>query len=120
MKNPADLHKAVLEGDAEAALGFARQALDSGEQPLDLVNSAISPAMSEAGELFEAGEYFVPELLMAARATKGVFELLRPGLVQQGVEPIGRVVLGTIQGDLHDMQLCRPVHVVQRVQRGSG
>src|ERR1700690_689444 len=103
MKNPADLHKAVLEGGATAALSFARQALDAGEALLDLVNSAISPAMREAGELFEAGEYFVPELLMAARATKGVFDLLRPLLAKQGVEPIGRVVLGTVQGDLHDI-----------------
>ncbi len=103
MKNSSELHRAVLEGDAAAALTFARYALEAGDDPLDLVNSAIAPAMHEAGELFEAGEYFVPELLMAARATKGVFELLRPLLVQQGVEPAGRVVLGTVQGDLHDI-----------------
>jgi 5-methyltetrahydrofolate--homocysteine methyltransferase len=99
----SDLHRAVLEGNAEDALAFARQALDAGELPLELVNAAIAPAMREAGDLFEAGEYFVPELLMSARATKGVFELLRPLLANEGVEPIGRVVLGTVQGDLHDI-----------------
>jgi 5-methyltetrahydrofolate--homocysteine methyltransferase len=59
--------------------------------------------MREAGELFEAGEYFVPELLMAARATKGVFEILRPLLATKGVRPLGKVVLGTVKGDLHDI-----------------
>ena len=103
MSHQSDLHKAILEGNAEAALSCAKQALEADAQPLDLVNAAIAPAMREAGELFEAGEYFVPELLMSARATKGVFELLRPLLAKQGVEPVGRVVLGTVQGDLHDI-----------------
>jgi 5-methyltetrahydrofolate--homocysteine methyltransferase len=59
--------------------------------------------MAEVGRRFEACEYFVPELLMAARATKEIFQILRPLLVQTGVKPIGRVVLGTVQGDLHDI-----------------
>jgi 5-methyltetrahydrofolate--homocysteine methyltransferase len=59
--------------------------------------------MREAGQLFEDGEYFVPELLMSARATKGVFDVLRPLLSKAGVEPVGKVVLGTVKGDLHDI-----------------
>jgi 5-methyltetrahydrofolate--homocysteine methyltransferase len=103
MTDFSDLHQAVLTGDAVAALAAARAALDTGAEPLQLVNGAIAPAMNEAGRLFEEGEYFVPELLMAARATKGVFEILRPLMAKAGVEPIGRVVLGTVEGDLHDI-----------------
>ncbi len=103
MTDFSDLYRAVLTGDAPAALAAAQAALDSGSEPLDLINQAIAPAMNEAGKLFEEGEYFVPELLMAARATKGVFEILRPLLAKQGVEPVGRVMLGTVEGDLHDI-----------------
>jgi 5-methyltetrahydrofolate--homocysteine methyltransferase len=59
--------------------------------------------MAEVGRLFEQGEYFVPELLISARATKGVFEILRPILARAGAQPAGRVVLGTVHGDLHDI-----------------
>ena len=84
-------------------MAAARALLDAAVEPVQLVTEAIGPAMREAGQLFQDGEYFVPELLMAARATKGVFEILRPILAQKGVEPVGRVVLGTVQGDLHDI-----------------
>jgi len=60
-------------------------------------------AMSEAGKLFEEGEYFVPELLVAARAMQGGMELLKPLLVAEDVEPVGKVVIGTVKGDLHDI-----------------
>jgi 5-methyltetrahydrofolate--homocysteine methyltransferase len=59
--------------------------------------------MAEVGRLFEESEYFVPELLIAARATKEDFQLLRPALAQTGTKPKGHVVLGTVQGDLHDI-----------------
>lgn len=103
MTDYAELKQAVLEGEAETAIQRAREALDAGAEPLQLINLAISPAMQKAGELFEEGEYFVPELLMAARATKGIFEILRPLLAKQGVAPLGKVLLGTVQGDLHDI-----------------
>jgi 5-methyltetrahydrofolate--homocysteine methyltransferase len=103
MTDLEDLHRAGLEGEATAALSAARAALETGHDPLDLVNMAIAPAMAAAGELFEEGEYFVPELLMAARATKGVFEILRPLLAEQGKKPVGRIILGTVEGDLHDI-----------------
>jgi 5-methyltetrahydrofolate--homocysteine methyltransferase len=93
---------AVLHWQGKS-LQHAQQALDAGRVPVDLIDGAIAPAMSEAGKLFEQGEYFVPELLMSARATKAVFEVLRPLLAQQGVAPVGRVVLGTVKGDLHDI-----------------
>jgi 5-methyltetrahydrofolate--homocysteine methyltransferase len=99
----SDLETAILTGDAKLALTAAHEALGRGAHPVELVTAAISPAMDEAGRRFEAGDYFVPELLMAARATKGVFDLIRPLLAETGAEPAGRVVLGTVQGDLHDI-----------------
>jgi 5-methyltetrahydrofolate--homocysteine methyltransferase len=97
------LREAVLTGNAPAAVAATRQALDAGVNPVELVNQAISPAMEEVGRLYEAGEYFVPELLLAARATKEVFQLIRPLLAQKDVPPAARVVLGTVQGGLHDI-----------------
>jgi 5-methyltetrahydrofolate--homocysteine methyltransferase len=70
---------------------------------VDLISQGVSPAMAEVGKLFEDGEYYVPELLMAARATKEIFQILRPLLAQSGAKPMAHVVLGTVQGDLHDI-----------------
>ena len=61
------------------------------------------PAMDEVGRRYEANEYFVPELLIAARAMKASLELIRPLLIASGAEPAGRVVIGTVKGDLHDI-----------------
>ena len=97
------LQKAVIEGEVRAAVSAAGEALDAGVQPVDLIAQGIGPAMAEVGKLFEEGEYFVPELLMAARATKEIFVILRPLLAQSGAEPMARVILGTVQGDLHDI-----------------
>ena len=72
--------------------------------------------MDEVGRLYEAGEYFVPELLLSARATKEVFQLIRPLLAQKGAQPTGRVVLGTVQGDLHDIGK----NLVAAMLEGSG
>jgi 5-methyltetrahydrofolate--homocysteine methyltransferase len=94
---------AIRDGDAKAAVAAARAALESGAPPIRLVSEGISPAMTEVGRLFEEGDCFVPELLMAARATKEVFEILRPLLSQTGVRPVARVVLGTVKGDMHDI-----------------
>jgi 5-methyltetrahydrofolate--homocysteine methyltransferase len=97
------LRTAIIEGEVAAATAAARQALENGIPPLDLIASGIGPAMAEVGRLFEEEEYFVPELLMAARATKEIFVILRPLLAQTGAKPAAHVVLGTVQGDLHDI-----------------
>ena len=97
------LRKAVIEGDVPASVSAARKALDDGVQPPDLISQGVSPAMAEVGKLFEEGEYFVPELLMAARATKEIFCILRPLLAQSSAKPMAHVVMGTVQGDLHDI-----------------
>ncbi len=103
MHDLSTLRKAVTEGEVPASVAAAQKALDDGVQPLDLISEGIGPAMAEVGKLFEEGEYFVPELLMAARATKEIFKILRPLLAQTGAKPMARVVLGTVQGDLHDI-----------------
>ena len=102
----ADLEKlytAVLEGDAKTSAAITKQALDEGVEPLALGTDTMVPAMDEAGRRFEAEEYFVPELLLAARAMKAAMALIRPLLVASGAKSAGRVAVGTVKGDLHDI-----------------
>ncbi len=97
------LHDAVLTGDAKGAKATTEQALAAGIEPLKLVQDYMMPAMAEVGRRFESNDYFVPELLLSARAMKAALELIRPLLVASGVQPVGRVALGTVKGDLHDI-----------------
>jgi len=103
MQDLSPLHQAILNGDAKAAKAITEQALAAGVDPVKLVQENMVPAMSEVGQKFECNEYFVPELLLAARAMKAALELVRPLLVAGGIEPIGRVVIGTVKGDMHDI-----------------
>lgn len=98
-----DLYEAILTGDAAKSVEITRSALEAGVDPQQVINAHMIPAMDEAGRRFEIHEYFVPELLIAARAMKGALELIRPLLAERGVEPVGRVVIGTVKGDLHDI-----------------
>jgi 5-methyltetrahydrofolate--homocysteine methyltransferase len=82
---------------------MVEQALSEGADPQELLDRYLVPAMDEVGRRFEANEYFVPELLIAARAMKAALELIRPLLAESGAEPAGRVVIGTVRGDLHDI-----------------
>lgn len=97
------LYTAVLEGDLNTAKTITSQALAEGTDPQVLLSQYMIPAMDEVGRRFEANEYFVPELLIAARAMKGALEILRPKLVESGAKPVGKVVIGTVRGDLHDI-----------------
>jgi len=103
MADPAELYEAILTGNAKKAQEVAQTALDEGADPSELVKKHMIPAMDEVGRRFECNEYFVPELLIAARAMKGALELITPHLVASGAESTGRVVVGTVQGDLHDI-----------------
>jgi 5-methyltetrahydrofolate--homocysteine methyltransferase len=103
MTDPKQLYTAVLEGDAQTARNVTQQALSEGVEPQKLVTEFMIPAMDEAGRRFECNDYFVPELLIAARAMKASLELIRPLLIQSGAQPTGRVVIGTVKGDLHDI-----------------
>lgn len=95
--------KSILEGDMRAASGHVQAALDAGLMPEVILNEGMIAAMSEVGRLFEKAEYYVPEMLVAARAMQACLAVLRPHLVETGVKPVGTVVIGTVQGDLHDI-----------------
>ena len=97
------LYDAIVTGDAKTSRSVTEQALKEGIAPLTLVMEHMAPAMSEVGRRFECNDYFVPELLLSARAMKSAMELIRPLLVAEGAEPVGRVAIGTVKGDLHDI-----------------
>jgi len=97
------LYEAVLNGNAQAAAAETQAALDAGTPAEEVLFKGCIPAMEEVGRLFEEGEKFVPEMLISARAMSAAMGLLRPILVEAGVETIGTVVIGTVAGDLHDI-----------------
>jgi 5-methyltetrahydrofolate--homocysteine methyltransferase len=97
------LHDAILSGQAGLARTLVGQLLVTGVAAVDVVDWAMVPAMEEVGRRFENCEYFVPELLISARAMKAALDILRPELAKRGGQPVGRVVIGTVRGDLHDI-----------------
>lgn len=97
------LRAAVITGDAKAAAALARAGLEGGAPALEIVSGWLVPAMEEVGRRFECEEYFVPEMLLAARAMKAAMEIVRPLLAAKAAAPYGRVVIGTVKGDLHDI-----------------
>ena len=103
MPDLKELYEAVVSGNAKATQAITQQALADGVDPLKLVNEYMVPAMDEVGRRFEANEYFVPELRMSARAMTASLELIRPILTARGDKPVGRVAIGTVKGDLHDI-----------------
>jgi corrinoid protein of di/trimethylamine methyltransferase len=103
MADLTKLYDAILNGDNKTAVAVTKEALADNADPLEMVTSYMVPAMDEVGKRFECEEYFVPELLLAARAMKGALGLLRPLLAELGAEPLGRVAIGTVKGDLHDI-----------------
>lgn len=93
----------ILEGDRDIVTAQVTAALGAGTPPAVILNESMVAAMAEVGRRFEIGEYFVPEMLIAARAMKEGLAILKPRLLEAKVEPIGRVVVGTVKGDLHDI-----------------
>jgi len=98
-----ELYQAILTGDNKGAMAITQRGLDEGADLQALIDGGMIPAMAEVGRRFEEEEYFVPELLLSARAMKAALGILRPLLSDSGVEPVGCVVMGTVQGDLHDI-----------------
>ena len=103
MSDPADLYDAILTGNAKKAEEVTKAALEAKFNPSELLGKYMIPAMDEVGKRFECNEYFVPELLIAARAMKTALTILTPALAEIGAEAAGRVIIGTVQGDLHDI-----------------
>jgi len=103
MSDLSKLTEAISTGDAKAAVAITQQALAENTDPQELVAKYMIPAMDEMGRRFETGDCFVPELLISARAMKASLALIRPLLAARGAESAGRILIGTIKGDLHDI-----------------
>ncbi len=103
MEDLKQLYDAILVGNFKQARQITENALAANADPQELVQKYMIPAMDEVGRRYEANEYFVPELLIAARAMKASLELIRPLLIARGASFAGRVVIGTVKGDLHDI-----------------
>jgi len=100
----AALHQAVLGGDDAAAGRLAEEVLAGGVPALDAVERGLVPGIHEAGQRWEEGEYFLPELVTAAQAMKAAMAVLQPALAgQSGGFSLGKVVIGTVEGDIHDI-----------------
>jgi len=102
------LYGSVLSGDVDQAVAVTQKGLRSDIEPTTLLFDAMIPALEEVGRRFETGEVFLPEMLIAANAMQGAMTILRPLIVAAGVETIGRFVMGTVAGDIHDVgkNLC--------------
>jgi 5-methyltetrahydrofolate--homocysteine methyltransferase len=94
---------AILEGDEEKAPKLVSRALKQGTSPKEIMDNGLLVGMGEVGKRFKAGDMFVPEVLMSAEAMQASMEILRPQLVESGVKLVGKVLLGTVKGDLHDI-----------------
>ena len=116
---------ALISGKREEVVDLVKKALDEGADPASILNDGLIAGMSEVGRRFKANEFYVPEVLIAARAMSnakerdtrpGAMEILKPHLEAAGVEPIGKVVVGTVKGDLHDIGK----NLVAMMLKGSG
>ncbi len=103
MNDLSKLYEAILNGDNATASEVTKQALAAGTDPGSMVTGYMIPAMDEVGRRFETEEYFVPDLLLSGRAMKAALDHIRPLLAATGAQPTGRVVIGTVKGDLHDI-----------------
>lgn len=97
------IYELIIKGRAKPIKEEVQKALNEGITPQDILNNAMIPAMSYIGGKFKNNEVFVPEVLIAARAMNSGLEILRPALLAQGVKPIGKAVICTVKGDLHDI-----------------
>jgi 5-methyltetrahydrofolate--homocysteine methyltransferase len=97
------IYEAVVRGDRNAVEADVKKAVEEGTSPDIILNEGLIKAMDEVGKRFESGDFFVPEMLIAARAMKAGVAILTPLLVTSGVKPLGKVVIGTVAGDLHDI-----------------
>lgn len=101
--NLETIYNNVIDGEAEEVESGVKKALDAGISPGDILNQALIKAMDEVGRRYEEGDFFVPEMLVAARAMQAGLHVLKPHLVQGGVQSAGKIVIGTVKGDLHDI-----------------
>ena len=98
-----EMYDATLLGNAPVVLELTNAGLAMGLTPETLLFDSLIPSLEEVGARFERGDFFVPEMLIAGRAMAGALEVLRPLMVETGVEPVGTFVMGTVKGDVHDI-----------------
>jgi len=103
MSDLSSLSRAVVSGDRAKAVQLATEAVSAGVNPEDIITKGLQLGMMTVGEKFSSGEYFLPDMLMAARAMKSALDVLKPLLAKSGLPTLGRVVIGTVQGDMHDI-----------------
>ena len=97
------LSDAIIKGDQKTAVDVTKAALDEGMAPGTILSEGLIAGMNVIGTRFKANEVYIPEVLIAARAMKMAMEILEPKLVEAGVQPLGKAMIGTVQGDLHDI-----------------
>jgi 5-methyltetrahydrofolate--homocysteine methyltransferase len=97
------IYKSILDGDQVSTKQLVHQAIESGVAPASILQDGMIAAMAEVGRLYEAGEYYVPEMLISARAMQTGLAILKPFLQETNVSSTGKVVIGTVKGDLHDI-----------------
>ena len=102
-KTIESIYKSILDGDQHLAAEKVTEALNAGMSPDLILKDGLVAAMGEVGRLFEIGEFFVPEMLISARAMQSALALLKPLLASSGAKATARVAIGTVQGDLHDI-----------------
>ena len=102
------LYDHTIDGEREPVVALTNEGLELGMDPLVILFDALIPALEEVGRLFEEGTFFVPEMLVAAKAMHGAMEVLRPLIAETGTKPVGTFVMGTVKGDIHDIgkNLC--------------
>ena len=98
-----DIYNSVLEGNASGCITAVRVAIAAGNDPGKILNEGMIAAMAKVGTMFECGEYYVPEMLIAARAMQAGLKELKPHLVAADIKPIAKIIVGTVKGDLHDI-----------------
>jgi len=98
-----ELFDAICDGDRETVVALVIRARDGGEDLAQMVKDTMIPAMAQVGDLFSAGEIFVPEMLVSARAMQGGIDIIEPILAASDHEPLARVCIGSVKGDLHDI-----------------
>jgi len=103
MVNLNKIRKAIIKGDSDTVLKLTREALDANVLAKEILDRGLIPGLKKVGDLFETGEYFLPELLASGEATSNAVELLKPILSQGDTPPVGKYLIGTAQGDVHDL-----------------
>jgi len=93
----------ICLGQQERVRELVREAIEQDMAVTRILSQGLIPGMDRVGEKFQTGEYFIPNMLLAARAMKGALEILRPLLAESGAKAVGKVVIGTVKGDLHDI-----------------